>query len=177
MNLRECPIASQGRVTSDLVLLKSPTKMNVENLVMMVFLMRHPKKSQILRFTSGKDNTPHIIKQLEEFANPKWSRSSLHGVALKKGSKTPNPLLINFLSCPLPDRMLYCLLSLARFLLKSKIKDEKRNAKWSDFLRVSSFNHQQSQKPNVRFLYLIPVNSRKYKRMVKKFVVSFLVHS
>jgi hypothetical protein len=44
-------------------------------------------------------------------------------------------------------------------------------------LRVSSFNHQQSQKPNVRFLYLIPVNSRKYKRMVKKFVVSFLVHS
>jgi hypothetical protein len=45
--------------------------MNVENLVMMVFLMRHPKKSQILRFTSGKDNTPHIIKQLEEFANPK----------------------------------------------------------------------------------------------------------
>lgn len=71
MNLRECPIASQGRVTSDLMLLKSPTKMNVENLVMMVFLMRHPKKSQKLRFTSGKDNTPHIIKQLEEFANPK----------------------------------------------------------------------------------------------------------
>jgi hypothetical protein len=45
--------------------------MNVENLVMIVFLMRGPKKSQKLRFTSGKDNTPHIIKQLEEFANPK----------------------------------------------------------------------------------------------------------
>jgi hypothetical protein len=46
--------------------------MNVENLVMMVFLMRDPKKSpKKLRFTSRKDNTPHIMKQLEEFANPK----------------------------------------------------------------------------------------------------------